>query len=111
MPQLSKMSKNNTTTTIDGHGRIDSVTLHHTRILEIDWGKGEITVNTGGYNTVTTQTRLNQAFNQLGLPFCCGRTNYDKWNQSWNALEVLNRETKETALCESRNGYTVTLRF
>lgn len=73
MPQVSKISKNNTTTTIDGHGRIDSVTLHHTRILEIDWGKGEITVNTGGYNTVTTQTRLNQAFNQLGLPFRASR--------------------------------------
>lgn len=111
MAQLQKISKNNTTTTLDGHGRIDSVTLHHTRILEIDWGKGEITVNTGGHNTVTTQTRLNQAFNQLGLPFRAAR---EDWHSDWKehcAMEVYNHETKEKNTCRALNDFSVTLRF
>lgn len=73
MPQLRKISKNNTTVERDSMGRVTAVTLHSTRILNINWGERTVFVYTGGWNTVTTQTRLNQAFNESGIPIRVSR--------------------------------------
>ena len=73
MAQLSKISKNNTKVYRDFDGRIVEVWLHNTCILQIDWNKHIMSVCTGGWPTVATQTRLNQAFNEIGLPFYARR--------------------------------------
>lgn len=73
MAQLSRISKNNTKIYKDEEGRINQVWLHNTCILEIDWNKRVFRWYVGGWNTVTSQTRMNQAFNQLGIPHCASR--------------------------------------
>jgi hypothetical protein len=70
MAQTSKISSNNTTIERDDQGRIVRVTLYQTvvvTILYLACGKREVSINNGGYNTVTTQTRVNQVFNELGI--------------------------------------------
>jgi hypothetical protein len=61
MPQMRKISKNNTTVTRYNGGV--QITLHKTRIL--DWKDGVVTLNTGGFATNTTRDRMNQASNEL----------------------------------------------
>lgn len=73
MAQLSKISRNNTKVYRDSHGRIVELWLHNTCILQIDWNERRASICTGGWPTVTTQTRLNQAFNEIGLPFRASR--------------------------------------
>jgi len=73
MPQLRKISRNNTTIGKDADGRPNSVWLHSTCILEVNWTDRVLSVCTGGWPTVTTQTRLNQAFNEWKLPFHASR--------------------------------------
>lgn len=73
MPQTSKISRNNTRVYKDDQGRISEVWLHNTCILEVDWDDRIASVCTGGWPTVTTQARMNQAFNELGLPFYASR--------------------------------------
>jgi hypothetical protein len=48
------------------------VTLHKTTVF-IKSAK-RITLNTGGWCSVTTQTRINQACNELDMPFCVTRS-------------------------------------
>lgn len=74
MAQLSKISRNNTTVSRDSMGRVTAVTLHATRILSVNWDAKRVVWYTGGYNTVTTQTRMNQTFNECGLPFIAVRS-------------------------------------
>lgn len=52
-----------------------AVRFHQTEILIVD-KNGEITLDTGGWNTVTTRRRLNQLLRRL-LPVRCFTTNYD----------------------------------
>lgn len=72
MAQLSKISKNNTRIIYHPDGSVKLVALHHTVIYESsparEDGSRVIAISNGGYNTVTTQTRLNQIFNVEKLP-------------------------------------------
>jgi hypothetical protein len=61
MSQTRRISKNNTQITDN------SVTLYSTKV--VSWTPKTVTLNSGGYQTATTKTRMNQASNELGLGF------------------------------------------
>lgn len=62
MGQTQRISKNNTK--IDG----GVVWLHQTAIVEVD-DNMNITLNSGGWRTATTKTRMNQVANEWNLGF------------------------------------------
>lgn len=66
MPRMNKIGK--TATRVVNSPVHASVRYHDTVV--ITWNKPEnvVFLDTGGYNTVTTRTRINQACNQWGLP-------------------------------------------
>jgi hypothetical protein len=77
MPQMKKISKSNTTIERHDDGSVKRAVLHNTVIYESspirEDGSRVIAICNGGYNTVTTQTRLNQIFNEEGLPLYYSR--------------------------------------
>lgn len=50
-------------------GEIDEVWYHDTCVVQVDNVNGTIRLYHGGWHTVTTQTRMNQAANQWNLPY------------------------------------------
>lgn len=65
MPQLNKISKNNTTVKYkDGY---HTVTLHQTDIVKLN--DDEIILNTGGWFTNVTRDRMNQVSNEYKLGY------------------------------------------
>lgn len=77
MPQTSKISRNNTTIERHPDGSLKWVTLHQTVIFEMgpvrEDGSRVLAISNGGWNTVTTQTRLSQCFRESGLPLYYSR--------------------------------------
>ena len=67
MSQTNRISKNNTKIVRNDDGST-SVFLHGTEIVKI-WNSGEITLNSGGWMTVTTKARMNQVSNEWNLHF------------------------------------------
>jgi hypothetical protein len=67
MGQMSKISKNNTAISRNADGSI-VVRLHSTDVVTVATD-GTVTLNTGGWNTVTTRARMNQAANEFNLGF------------------------------------------
>lgn len=65
MSQTQRISKNNTNILIDGENSL--VTLHKTIIVKVS--PKEITLNSGGWLTATTRTRMNQVANEWGLNY------------------------------------------
>lgn len=65
MAQQTKLGKGNTTVRYEDGDTI--VRFHLTDILRFD--DARIVLNTGGWYTATTKTRLNQAANQFGLGY------------------------------------------
>lgn len=59
------MTTNNTKITVTGETTV--ITLHQTDIVTVT--PDFIRLNTGGWNTVTTRARMNQASQELGLGF------------------------------------------
>lgn len=68
MPQLNKVSKNNTKIYPLLNGGFE-VRLHSTCIITVDKVAKTITLNTGGWNTATTRNRLNQVSNEYNLGY------------------------------------------
>jgi hypothetical protein len=66
MGQMHKISRNNTTVT--RHDGTVVVTLHSTDVVKVSLDK-TVTLDTGGWCTVTTKARMNQAATELGLGF------------------------------------------
>lgn len=66
MPQQFKIGKHATRIYTDPEG-YTHVIYHKTPVVVFDNYK--VFLNTGGYKTVTTKTRMNQAANQLALGF------------------------------------------
>ncbi len=65
MSQTQRISKNNTTVrTADGK---TTVTLHSTAVLIRDPAAKTAVLNSGGWHSSTTRTRINQACNEFGL--------------------------------------------
>lgn len=79
MPQISKVSRNNTTIVRHEDGSLKRVTLHNTVVFEQGPARSDgsriVAISNGGWNTVTTQTRINQCFRESRLPMYYSRTN------------------------------------
>ena len=66
MAQQTKLGKLATTVSRDDDG-FYRVVFHETTILK--WNEEKIILNSGGWRTATTKTRMNQASSQFGLGF------------------------------------------
>lgn len=66
MPAMNKLSNYHTTWEHDATR--GSVTYIHTRIVA--WDGDTVTLNSDGWQTVTTKRKMCQAANQFGLRFC-----------------------------------------
>lgn len=67
MAQTHKLGTRHTTVTRKPNGEL-RVTYHSTDVVIVR-SLGAITLDTGGWRTATTKTRMNQASNQFGLGF------------------------------------------
>ena len=65
MPHMHKLS--NYRTTWFNEGDKGGVTYVRTQI--VSWTQDTVTLNSGGYETVTTKRKMNQAANQFALGF------------------------------------------
>lgn len=64
MTQLHKVSGVKTSIFTDSNG--DTCVKYHNTIVYRCTPQGRVTLDTGGWKTVTTKTRMNQALNQFG---------------------------------------------
>lgn len=65
MSQQTRISRNNTTIRMEGDDII--VTLHSTDVVRVN--VAHVILNSGGWKTATTRTRINQAARQLGFGY------------------------------------------
>ncbi len=75
MGQMNKISKNNTQV-YDREDGGKQVFLHGTCVVE--WGRDFIKLNSGGWPTTTTKSRMNQASSQYNLGYGVWAKNF-KW--------------------------------
>lgn len=75
-------------TTIEHIGQTVNVRYHNTTIVSLDLEKRQAMLNSGGWNTVTTKTRINQAFNVYNVPLSVFQEDY--------VWYVWNHKTDET---------------
>ena len=61
----NRLSTYKTTWNVDGD--VGSVVYHETPI--VSWMDGKVTLRSGGWETVTTKRKLNQASHQFGLGY------------------------------------------
>lgn len=66
MAQQNKLGSHKTSIFTDENG-LTHVVYHNTKV--VSFTSQYIILKTGGYETVTTKTRMNQASNQFGLGF------------------------------------------
>lgn len=67
MGQMHTLGRTATTAKRDAAGTL-RVTYHKTVVVEVT-RDGTVTLRSGGWRTVTTKARMNQAANQYGLGF------------------------------------------
>ena len=79
MSQTQKVSKNNTKISIENGFTI--IRLYNTDIVKFN--DKQIILNSGGYETVTTKTRMTQASNQYNLGYNVYQEK-GKWYVSYN---------------------------
>ena len=85
MPRMDKLSNYKTIWFDNGdHG---GVTYQQTNIIA--WNGGKITLRSGGWETVTTKRKMNQAARQFALGYSVWQKNY-KW-----FVDLPNGETVE----------------
>lgn len=73
MPRIDRLSK--FATTWETERNRGSVTYHSTRVVA--WENDIITLNTGGWRSVTTKRKMNQASNQFALGYSVYQKNGD----------------------------------
>jgi len=73
MAQTSRISRNNTEIKSVEGGRV--VTLHYTDIVKVN-DDGTVVLNSGGWKTSTTKTRINQVATEWDLGFSVYQQNY-----------------------------------
>ena len=74
------------TTVKAGDGGYTRVTYHSTHV--VTFSDHEVILNSGGWRTQTTKTRMNQASNQFGLGFRVSQRNHDWFVQVPGVGEV-----------------------
>ena len=79
MGQMQKVCKNNTKieTAISDLSGLETtyIQLHNTTVVTFD--QNFIVLNTGGWKTVTTKARMNQASNQFNLGYRVSQNNHE----------------------------------
>jgi hypothetical protein len=73
MASLNKIGTH--ATSVYTHEDTTYVKYHYTNV--VSFNRDEIKLNTGGYFTNTTKTRMNQTSNQFGLGFRVYQKNFD----------------------------------
>ena len=84
MGQVNKLSRNNTSVWSEDGDTF--VRLHRTVV--VTFSPSFVRLNTGGWYTVTTKTRMNQASNQFGLAYHVYQKGYD-WFVTLPSGEVI----------------------
>lgn len=74
MGQLQTVGKR--ATSVRRNEGVLRVTYHSTDVVTV-YPNGKIVLNTGGWKSVTTKARMNQASNQYGLGFQVYQENWD----------------------------------
>jgi len=97
MTQLKKISRNNTATGTRPDGS-RFVILHNTTVVDVA-PSGTVRLNTGGWLTVTTMARMNQAAGEWDLDFRVSRAK--------GKFSAYRRGTRTTVF--SKDGTTITL--
>lgn len=75
MPQQMKLGKAHTVHYTDRNDGFEKVVYHDTEVVA--WNAERIILNTGGWRTMTTRTRMNQAANEFGLGFKVYQKHFD----------------------------------
>lgn len=68
-------------TTVTGSRGNLCVTYHQTRVVEVI--DGNIVLNSGGWRTATTKTRMNQTARQFGLNFTVYQSKHNWYVCAW----------------------------
>ncbi len=77
MAQQHRLGKGNTN--VRGEGNTMIVRFHNTDVVKFT--PKTITLNTGGYETATTKTRMNQTSNQFGLGYTVTQKDFSSFVQ------------------------------
>ena len=85
MAQQSQIGRTATTIATDNEG-YTVVTYHNTQVVRFN--NDEVYLNTGGWWSATTKTRMNQTAKQFGLGFSVFQKN-DKWFVKYPAGRVV----------------------
>lgn len=87
MPRTDRLSNYKTVVTTNDKGETN-VTYHETNVVTFD--AKQITLRTGGWDSVTTRRKMNQASNQFGLGFGVYRESGKSFvrlpGQSWHEV-------------------------
>ena len=78
---MARMNKVGTykTTVSTSHGGWHTVTFYNTEVVKWNERQNVVILDSGGFMTATTKTRMNQASNQYGLGFRVFQTAF-RWN-------------------------------
>ena len=101
MAQTRKISKNNTQTCVLAVLGIKVCTLYSTAIVTLNEHGRKVILNTGGYFTATTRTRMTQCFHEWNIPLSVGFTKKD-------GNRVRNHETGQEYEFDNKNTCVVT---
>jgi hypothetical protein len=63
-------------TRIENTDNVMQVIYHNTAIVSVDNSSGNITLNSGGYESVTTKRKMNQASRQFNLGYSVFQKNF-----------------------------------
>jgi len=75
MAQTSKVGTHRTT--IKNSDMLLQVTYHETAVVTYNRHTGRVKLDTGGYFSATTKTRMNQTSAQFNIPFHVYQKNYE----------------------------------
>jgi hypothetical protein len=84
MAQQHRLGKGNTTVSADANGLM-VVTFHSTQVVKFN--DKIIVLNSGGYHTATTKTRINQASSQFNLEYSVSQRDYS-WYVTFKGKEI-----------------------
>jgi len=76
MSQQHKIGSHKTSVFTDSNGFVN-VVYHSTPVIQFNLEKRLVYLNSGGYRTATTKTRINQACNQFNLPISVYQKNFE----------------------------------
>lgn len=76
MEQFNELGSHKTSVFTDSEG-FTNVVYHSTAVVRFSQSKDRIILNSGGYLTNTTKTRMNQSSNQFRLGFSVFQRNFD----------------------------------